>query len=343
MKKCVILNDTSYDFHHGCEIVMSNIIYLLREIGLETIDTNSVGVNWKSNEEFMHNMSDADIVIVNGEGTLHHNSIRVKELSPIGKYVKENLNIPIVLINTTYQDNGPEIAMYMKYFDLIFVRETMSQNDLKQFSIESKVVPDMTFYTKFNLSSKLINNSIGTTDSVYDNVSKSLYDLSIKNRYQYLPALTTPNIKDLNKIVIFKTIKFYLRKIIRYIQWKLFKRFDIILMGTFNYIGDYKHYIQKIANLNFIFIGRYHALCFALKTLTPFFAIKSNSHKIESMLEDIGIDHERIVNHSDLDNLKLKPFTREEETKIKTYINHAPIKIEAMFQEIKKLLLKDKI
>ena len=343
MKKCVILNDTSYDFHHGCEIVMSNIIKLLKEIDIETIDTNPVGINWKTNKKFMQNMINADIVIVNGEGTLHHNAVRVKELVSVGKYVKENLDVPIVLINTTYQDNGSEIAEYMKFFDLIFVRETMSQNDLKQFNIESSVVPDMTFYTKFNLSSKSINNSIGTTDSVYDNVSKSLYDLSIKNRYQYLPALTTPYIKEFNKIVVFKTIKFYLRKTVRYVQWKLFGRLDIILMGTYHYIEDYKSYIQQISSLNFIFIGRYHSLCFALKTLTPFFAIKSNSHKVESMLGDIGIEHDRIVDDSDLDNLKFKPFSKEEEIQIKTYINHAPIEIEAMFQEIKKLLLRDTI
>lgn len=338
MKKCLILNDTSYDFHHGCEIVMSNIIRLLKKNTLEVIVTNPVGVSWRDNKAFINKMRDVDIIIVNGEGTLHHNSTQVKELASIAQYTKENLNIPIVIINTTYQDNGVEIAEYMKFFDLIFVRESMSQNDLKEFGIQSHVVPDMTFYTEFNLSEKVNDKTIGATDSVYKDVSQSLYRLVIEKNYNYLPALTTPSIKSLNKISILTTIKFYLRKTVKYLEWKFLKKFDIDFIGTLHYIENYETYIQKIANLDFIYIGRYHSVCFALKTLTPFVAIKSNSHKIESMLQDIGLDQDRVVHHNNLNNVKHKPFTKEEELKIQKYITTAPIKIENMFKEIKKLV-----
>ena len=108
----------------------------------------------------------------------------------------------------------------------------------------------------------------------------------------------------------------------------------------FYYINDYKNYIQKIANLNFLIVGRYHSLCFALKTLTPFVALKSNSHKIEGMLEDIGMGQNRIIEENDIVKIKMKSFSDSEQTKILDYINTAPIKIENMFKEIKKLLEK---
>ena len=51
MKKAVILNDTSFEFHHGCEIVMKNIISKLHEHGIETIGTCPVGQLSLSNKK----------------------------------------------------------------------------------------------------------------------------------------------------------------------------------------------------------------------------------------------------------------------------------------------------
>ncbi len=47
-------------------------------------------------------MSALDIVIVNGEGTLHHSQKKVLDLAKAAKYASVGLNIPVVLINSTY-------------------------------------------------------------------------------------------------------------------------------------------------------------------------------------------------------------------------------------------------
>jgi polysaccharide pyruvyl transferase WcaK-like protein len=340
MKKAVILNDTSYESHHGCETVVKNIKELLLKNGIETIDTNPVGKNWLENKNFLQNMSKVDIVIVNGEGTLHHAQPRAKELITIGKYIKENINIPVVLINATYQANGDDLAEYMKYFDLVFVRETLSKTELEKYDIKSIVVPDMTFYSRFDLSQKNSSTYIGVTDSVYIELSQTLYTLSLEEKYKYLPALTNPKFKIDSVRNFLRLMKFNLFKSMKFILFKFGFSLSHQAIRMFYYINDYKNYIQKIANLNFLIVGRYHSLCFALKTLTPFVALKSNSHKIEGMLEDIGMGQNRIIEENDIVKIKMKSFSDSEQTKILDYINTAPIKIENMFKEIKKLLEK---
>ena len=271
----VILNDTSLESHHGCEEVISNIKKLALRNGIEVIDTHPAGSNWQESSNFLLSILKCDIVIVNGEGTLHHGQLRARELITIAKYVKENINIPIVLINSTYQENGDKIAEYTRYFDLIYVRETLSKRDLESYGIKSKVVPDMTFYTEFDLSKKIELDTIGVSDSVYTRLSEELFDLCLAKNYKYLPALTRPKI-ELNS----------LRNIVRYLKHSSFVSFKFFLykLGfkfsyktarAFFYVDTYNEYVKDISELNFFITGRYHSLCFALKALTPFVAIKS--------------------------------------------------------------------
>lgn len=341
MKKAVILNDTSFESHHGCETVVKNIKALLLQNGIQTIDTHPVGKPWVENKSFIANMSQADIVIVNGEGTLHHSQPRAKDLISVGQYVKENLNIPVVLINSTCQDNNNDIIESMKCYDLIFVRESLSQKELAQYDIESTVVPDMSFYSKYNLSNKEVTGGVGITDSVYFDLSETLFDLSLKEGYEFLPAKTNSKIRKHTFYALFKYAKSNLFKAVRYPFYKLnLIKFKYKKIRKFYYINDYDSYVNKIASSKFMIIARYHSLCFSLKTVTPFLALKSNSHKIEGILSDVGIESSRIVTASDIASTEFREFTSEEEANILHYINEAPKKIKGMFIEINSLIEK---
>ena len=339
MKKAVILNDTSFESHHGCETVVKNIKALLLQNGIQTIDTHPVGKPWIENKSFIANMSQADIVIVNGEGTLHHSQPRAKDLVSVGKYVKEKLNIPVVLINSTCQENNSEIIESMKCYDLIFVRESLSQQELAQYDIKSKVVPDMSFYSQYDLSQKVTTERVGITDSVYFDLSEKLYLLSLQEGYEFLPAKTNSKIKKHTAYALFKYAKSNLFKAVRYPFHKLnIIKFKYKKIRKFYYINDYESYVNKIATSQFMIIARYHSLCFSLKTLTPFLALKSNSHKIEGILSDVGIGKSRIVTEAEITSSQFKEFTSEEKSNILKYINEAPHKIEGMFKEINDLI-----
>jgi hypothetical protein len=316
---------------------VSNIIYLLQKRDIETIATNQVGVSWE-NKSFLKQMKNADIVIVNGEGTLHHAEDRVKDLARIGKYVKEHLFKPVVLINTIYQDNGPEIGAYMKYFDLIYVRESFSQRELEKIGILSHVVPDMTFYTTYDLMGKHITNDIGVSDSVYSSVSKKLYKFAMRYHYHFLPVLSVPKINNFKYFgSLLKLIRFKMISWIKIILLKLKIPLSYKQKRSLYFMEHYMDYISAVADLKLFVSGRFHSLCFAVKTMTPFIAIRSNSHKIEGMFEDIGIGDNRIVHIDEVKQeilAKYEYFSEDEREKIERYVTEAPIKIEEMFDKI---------
>jgi hypothetical protein len=71
----------------------------------------------------------------------------------------------------------------------------------------------------------------------------------------------------------------------------------------------------------------------------PFVAISSNTFKMESLLNDIGLDKRRIIDIKELNDIerlknKYSLFSSDEEKNINNYINVANQQIELMFNEI---------
>jgi len=256
----------------------------------------------------------------------------------IAKYAKDVVNKTIVLINATYQDNNDEINEYARYFDLIYVRETLSKNELKNVGIRAQVVPDMTFYSKFDQPRKTALSQIGVSDSVYMDLSEQLFEWCMEKDCRYLPALTMPVIKVRSVKDVVKYLKYSafrsIAPLLRLSRYKFCYKTSRMLF----YLKSYKDYIYEISGLKFLIAARYHSLCFALKTITPFVALKSNSHKIEGMLDDIGIGQDRVITYNDLRKLTLSEFDASEVEKILEYTGSAPLKIESMFKDIRKLL-----
>jgi polysaccharide pyruvyl transferase WcaK-like protein len=152
-----------------------------------------------------------------------------------------------------------------------------------------------------------------------------------------MPALTFPKNKCYNLFSLRRFIKYYVYYFIKLILLKLKIREDHYIKGTKYYYTSYESYIKKIACLKYIIVGRYHSLCFTLKTFTPFYSLKSNSHKIESMLKDIGINN-RVIQISDLKTINMIPFDETEILKIQNYIKNAEKQIHFMFKQIRNLL-----
>ena len=336
-KKAVIINDTSYEFHHGCETVVANIKKLLQRQQIQVTATNPVNVDWRHNHSFRKKMATADLVVVNGEGSIHHAKPRAARLIAVAEYMQQRQGTPVVLINSTCQENGPELTAKMKFFTRIYVRESFSQRDLKKSSISSQVVPDMSFYTQYDLNAKPNTERIGVTDSVYPDISEYFYDLSHRKGYLYLPILTNIRLHG-NSSNLLQLIRYQTVKKLDFIRFKAGHNLKHKKIKRFFYVKNYQQYIQAIAGLKFLFTGRFHSLCFALKTMTPFVAIPSNSHKMESLLHDIGLEGDRLQHVSKLENLANSDFSPTEWRKIRDYVTSAPARIEQMFAEIRKLI-----
>ena len=143
MKKVVLLNDTSFENHHGCNIVIKNIKRNLEKRGILLLATNPIGKNWKKNKFFLKSLNQADGVIINAEGTIHDSSEYAYSLLEVVNYTEK----PCFLINMTYQNNSKKFSELVSKFAKVYVRETFSKKELEKNNIVSVVVPDMTFNT----------------------------------------------------------------------------------------------------------------------------------------------------------------------------------------------------
>ena len=122
--RVAIYNDTFLpNFRHfGCELVMKTFKEQLDRVGIELVGT--VKVNDKNPHSKI--LEKADLVIVNGEGSFHHN--RRNDLAEVSHY------FPSILINTVFEDNSVDLTKF-KY---ISARETVSAKNLN-----CDIIPDI--------------------------------------------------------------------------------------------------------------------------------------------------------------------------------------------------------
>lgn len=117
--KIYLMNDTSRDRHAGCRAVMESIRNELKHCSI--IKTHHVG-------EFCIDraaMEEADWVLVNGEGTIHHN-VPKAEFLMLGLKVAQDLGKRTALVNALYQQNVCVYRDVLAKLDYFTVRETCS-------------------------------------------------------------------------------------------------------------------------------------------------------------------------------------------------------------------------
>lgn len=332
MKKVVLLNDTSFENHHGCNIVIENIKRNLEKRDIKLLRTNPIGKYWKKNKSFLNSLTQADAVIINAEGTIHDNSDYAYSLLEIVDYI----NKPCFLINMTYHNNCNKFSKLVSKFTKVYVRETFSKNELEKDNIDSTVVPDMTFYTLKKDYSLVNEKRIYITDSYDIKKSEELYKIAEKNKITFLPIIS-PFLKynSLNsffkksKYIFFNNYGSFIEKF-KVLKYK-YKRFI--------FVNNEDNLLKNIKNSKFLISSRFHAICLSLHFQVPFVAISSNTFKMESLLNDIGLDKRRIIDIKELNDIerlknKYSLFSSDEEKNINNYINVANQQIELMFNEI---------
>jgi len=337
MKTAVLLNDTSYENHHGCSIVVKNIEQNLLKRDIKIIATNPVGKNWKKNRSFLEALKICDIVLVNAEGTIHHCSPYGLTLLEIADATKK----PCILMNMTYQNNSDEYINLIRKFTKVYVRESMSQKELASAGIDAKVVPDMTFDSSYEIVDQR-NSDMYLTDSHDIKLSETLYTMAEKFHIKFLPILA-PYEK-------FSSTKGFIKKI----KYSFFMHMGKIIPNIFPLKYSYLRYmyvcqedifIEDISHCSLLITARFHALCIAIQTLTPFLVLKSNTHKIEGLLQDMQFSQDRIIELNTLEELVKNGglndgtfvFTASEIEKIRRYTKDAKMHIEHMFNDIARL------
>ncbi len=311
--KAILLNDTASALHAGCKLVMGNISRLCCMTGITIADS----ISFRATGTFrsvLEKHSGVDMILINGEGTMHHDRPAALSLLQVARVAKQ-MGLRVVLFNTVWEENQL-LNQYLSSFDRIFCRESLSTLAVMDAGFYAETVPDMVFATLRPPRSVGGAGGVAVIDSVSSSLSKRLALLSIRNKYRFLPISQSSYDRFTRKRILNEILK-----------WRV---------GTPFYWDNGMP--ELLSGFDGIISGRFHGTCMSFLMGVPVVSVASNSHKTQGLYKDVGLDPETIYpSDKRLCSKELQkriagqePFSEI----IENYVIHAPAKILNMFQSI---------
>lgn len=330
--RVIILNDTDVDGQHfGCQRVMRIIRESLQQRGMNIAGTLPVGIEMKPNHSNLTLFNTADVVVINGEGTLHHGRRKGRWLLDAAKYFKSH-GKKVFLINALWQDNPADWHALLGNFDKIWCRDSFSSLQLSAFLNQP-----ISWHGDLSLYSEKIPNfdKVRKGTIIGDSVSKSLTKKLWKFQAKYCPeAKIVPILKGA------KFISPHLSPVSKGVQQWLNSRFRTSNLNKFSnlhYAQNENEYLDIISNSALSITGRFHAISLAILSGTPFVGVESNSHKISALVNDIGISSNRLIENTNLHKEIIEnkwAYSEDEKNNIIRKLRDWKIATEIMFDEI---------
>ncbi len=142
--RAIVLNDTRSEDHIGCQLVMRNLLEQCSRRGIDVVASlpNSQLDDLPFVKAHLHEF---ELLIVNGEGTLHHDCPKALSLCQAAQYADAQ-GKKAVLINTVWQDND-QLHRFLPSFQLVAARESRSQAAIVRVGPPARLVPDLVFAT----------------------------------------------------------------------------------------------------------------------------------------------------------------------------------------------------
>ncbi len=327
----LIANDTRVDGHHGCTAVMTVLERLLRSQGLTVVGRISAHADWKRDASFVRSLATARLLVINGEGTIHHDRPAGRRLLELGA-AAHAAGIPAALINTGWEANSPELASMLKNFALVAARDTSSAARMRTSAPEVRVVPDLSLCID-PPSQAISRDGIGFTDNVEHLKVLELARLrrgcrgrwlSIHHRKPWLSFLRTG--LSLRKD-IFQPVHLVELLATRHSNWRVSQ-------------DDLGQFLRELSKLELLITGRFHACTLALVSGTPFVAQASNTGKIACLVADAGLDPRRATvpqSLADLSEILMAGWSSAEDEARIAYVARARSQAASLARDLRAL------
>lgn len=287
-RKAVLLNDTTVDRHHGCTTVMESIRTLAAAAGIDVVAAAPAHADWRENPAVLSAIDSAELVIVNGEGTIHHDRPAGGQLLAAGRYALSR-GKAAALINATWDGNGAEFCEMARSFKIISVRETASRSALAHAGIDSRVVPDLAMLHQ--PPSAGTRSGVAYTDSVIGSDAIEIYRQMRSMRA--LPISMLFGRKSPRDLAVSVRRFMQRRSKLDAGAWSDALRGAGIDWTSQVSVRD--EFSRFVASRSCVVTGRFHMLIFCLSSRTPFLAVESNTHKIGATLKDSGLHAWRLT------------------------------------------------
>lgn len=256
----ILLNDTgrlSGGFHLGTLFACSGIRQSLTDRGLQEI-------GWANDRARFDALLESatqqpELVVLNGEGTMHHGARRADELLSMCVHAKEK-GMNVAVINSVWEENPGAMVQALRQADLIHVRDNFSLKSLPE-KFPAKVTPDVSIKPFLNIMRKgkfpPPQYKIAVMDSVLPKVSTALLDFSEHGKFPFF-AMPEGNLRNTRNTVAERSGRIWPR---------LLQLTDVMMAQAW-------------------VTGRFHGLIAALCAGLPVCVLSSNTAKIEGFLRD---------------------------------------------------------
>ncbi|MFG6584351.1 polysaccharide pyruvyl transferase family protein [Sulfitobacter sp. 1A12779] len=307
MKTAGIFNDTSVSGHYGCTAVMKTLTAELQKRSVKPVYLWPVAEDWQPHERLLEDYR-PDVIVVNGEGTLHHSRDRkrTRDLIAVVHHAKK-MGVPAHLVNASITALDEAALHAIAAFDSIYVRESESKNFLAVHGIEARVVPDLSLGLSQPVQDETRTGVI-VTDSVYGDTTRSLEAFAAAGDFDFVKMKPRPPVAIRLKAKILKK----LRKSPEETIWRA--------------RSDAEGFARLLARKELVMTGRFHSVLLSILTNTPFVALPSNTRKIEAVLNDVFACQSRMISVDDLSAPKFLahiskgfPFSRQEKDALARY------------------------
>ncbi len=312
--KTVILNDTRSAEHVGCELVMENSLAQCRRVGIEIVGSWTTQDGKAPLVERLREAADFDSVLINGEGSMHHDRPVPTHLCEAARWAKEE-GKKVVLYNSLWQENEA-LNRHLEVFDRIYCRDSVSAEAVRAAGASCQMVPDMIFASTFDKRDPPPDEALLNELSVIDSIDRKKSErLSKFAAYHGFPFL------HMDRIGYERLVR------------KLFVRTGGYFPGA-NLVNDF---VNVIGSGKRVLSGRFHGTGLAMVLGLPVVSVSSNTSKLEALHRDIGLADGLVLTKVPKRMAGLeKAFAAAEAARpaIATFVKRARLEIGEMFDEI---------
>ena len=179
--------------------------------------------------------------------------------------------------------------------------------------------------------------SLVVLDAVDDEEVRQLFNLSRRHTASFYSIMTKPpQIDTFPDRNLRRISKYYWRRVAAHLRGPSSKRSKWL-----NQFPSFGAFVDKMsAEAALIVTGRLHAVCIALDLEIPILAVPSNTHKIEGLLIDAGLENRVVRSVREIESRLLEQtltsfaYSDEEIRRIRAYRNKTLDEARRMFGEI---------
>lgn len=326
MPGAVLMNDTSGRGHFGCDRVMANLTAGLERAGLTILGRSPVRDDWEKNRAFLDALERADVVVINGEGTLHHGRpAGARLLRAAGHPLCRGK--PVALVNTIWEANPPDWIAPLRDMALVAARDSASAARLREAGIAARWLPDLSLAGGFAEAPAQPRRGVVVGDSVRHGSRRVLAQL----------AQTLVRGDEPVRVVPTRTLRGWMGRPgpVRGALYRLY--FGVLPRRAprFDLARDGDEYLAILRGAALHVTGRFHGACLSLLTRTPVLCLASNTSKIETLLADAGLDRGRLIGAGPLGLGELsRPYSPAEGAALDRYVGLAVREARTLFADI---------